>query len=88
MSKQKNDNFYHGEKKNKKFNKKIINEIADNLEGFYDIVTELIIISGKKKKVKEAEKGLKQMIKYLRNGQAYKVINYDAYVEYFEGMDR
>lgn len=82
--KKQNVNFYGGNKKDKKkYNKKDIREIADNLEMFYDITTEIMIVSGRKKKIKNALKTVKKGIHELRHGDPDKVLDYDAYVEYF-----
>ena len=82
---------YSGGKKSHKgeFDKKHIEGFADALEAYYEVITEDVIISGPKKEIKEAEKGLRKMIKKLRSGnddEIAEVIDKKAYNEYVDAL--
>lgn len=63
--------------------------IANSLEEYLDVVTNLCIITGKKKKdVKKAKKVVKQAIKDLRNGHPERVFDEGRFYDYIYGDDR
>lgn len=80
-------------KKNKKnieegyetFEKNICLDIANHLEAYIDALEDFCIVDGKPTRdVKEGIKKIRKTIKHLRNGEPWKELDEDAYIEMME----
>lgn len=68
-----------------KYDKKMMNEMADNFESYVDIIKNYVIIEGiTDEEYKAAIKKVKKLIKHLRKGNGDKVFDEEAYREYIE----
>lgn len=68
-----------------KYNKKQMEQMANDYETYLEIIDKFIIIEGlSKEEYKQARKVVKKLIKHLRNGEGDKVFDKERYDEYLE----
>ena len=65
-----------------KYDQKLMNAMADDLENYLDIVDRYVIIDGiTEEEYNESVKTVKKLIKNLRKGNGDKVFNKERYIE-------
>ena len=65
-----------------KYDQKLMNAMADDLENYLDIVDRYVIIDGiTEEEYNESVKAVKKLIKNLRKGNGDKVFNKERYIE-------
>lgn len=68
-----------------KYDKKLMDRMADDLENYLEIVDKYIIIEGlSPEDYKKARKKVKKLIKHLRKGEGDKVFDKERYEAYIE----
>lgn len=68
----------------REYDRKLLNEYADNLERFLDAADTFMIIEADVDEYNHARKTIKKLIKKLRQGDGDAVIDQDAYDEMIE----
>lgn len=67
---------------NMKYDKKLMNRMADDLENYIDIIESYIIIEGiTEEEYEESLKTVRKLIKKLRKGKGDEVFDKDRYLE-------
>ena len=65
-----------------KYDQKLMNAMADDLENYLDIIDRYVIIDGiTEEEYNESVKTVKKLIKNLRKGNGDKVFNKERYIE-------
>lgn len=68
-----------------KYDKKLMNDMADNLENYLEIIDNYVIIEGiTKEEYDDSVKVVKKLIKKLRKGKGDEVFNKKRYIELLE----
>lgn len=68
-----------------KYNQKLMDKMADNLENYLEIVTNYVIIEGlTKEEYDSSVKTVKKLIKKLRKGKGDEIFDKGRYIELLE----
>lgn len=71
-----------------KYDKELMNKMADNFESYLEIIENYVIIEGvSDEEYKKAVETVKKLIKHLRKGKGDKVFDKEAYIEYLEKQE-